>query len=299
MTASIDRRTALFGSLLTASTFASFSALTQPSHAQNTAIQTAKARLADLDRKHGGRLGVAILNIATGNQVEHRGHERFALCSTFKLLTAAFVLARTDRNEEQLDRRIVFAKSDLVTWSPVTEKRVGQPGMTLEELCEAAITQSDNTAANCLLASFGGPAGLTAFLRSIGDDVTRLDRIELELNEATPGDPRDTTTPAAMLNSMRKILVGDGLSAPSRERLIAWLIANKTGATRLRAGLPHEWRVGDKTGSGGYNSTNDVAIVWPPNKDPLLITAYYTESKGTGDQRNAILAEVGKIAMMV
>ena len=165
------------------------------------------------------------------------------MCSTFKFLAVAFVLARVDRGEERLDRRITFTEQDLVTYSPVTKERVGATGMTIAELCDAAITVSDNAAGNLLLASFGGPPALTAYARSLGDEVTRLDRIETDLNEATPGDPRDTTTPTAMAENVRRLVVGDALSAPSRERLKALLIANKTGDARLRAGFPKTWSV--------------------------------------------------------
>jgi hypothetical protein len=181
--------------------------------------------------------------------VSHRGDERFALCSTFKLLAAAFVLARVDRNEESLTRRIAYARDYLVDYSPITEKHIGE-GLTLGDICEAAVTVSDNTAGNLLLDSFGGPAKLTAYLRSLGDRVTRLDRREPELNEVRPGDPRDTTAPVAMLEILRKTVLGTALSASSRKQLIAWLVANKTGDKRLRAGVPRGWRVGDKTGSG-------------------------------------------------
>ena len=168
--------------------------------------------------------------------------------------------------------------------------------MTLAELCEAAITLSDNTAGNLLLASFGGPAGLTAFVRALGDEMTRLDRIEPELNEATPGDPRDTTTPAAMLENLRRLVLGDALSGASREQLTAWLVANKTGGKRLRAGLPPEWRVGDKTGGGGNGATNDIAVAWPPGRPPIIVSAYFGESSASLDARNAVLASIGRIA---
>jgi beta-lactamase class A len=281
---SITRRTALAGSLLAFSSLGS-----------RAAAQDPKARLADLERRHGGRLGVAILDTQTGRRIEHRAGERFALCSTFKAVAAALVLARVDRGEESLDRRVTFAASDLVRWSPVTEKHVGT-GMTMAEICEAAITMSDNTAGNLMLESFGGPAALTAFARSLGDPITRLDRIETALNEATPGDPRDTTTPGAMLGTMNKLLLGEALSGSSRGRLTAWLIANKTGDKRIRAALPRDWRVGDKTGTGGNGAANDVAILWPPGRSPILVAAYYAEAKATDEQRSAVLAEVGRVA---
>jgi beta-lactamase class A len=256
----------------------------------------AAARLADLETANGGRLGVAVMDMATGTRIEHRAHERFAMCSTFKFLAAACVLARVDRNEERLERRIEFAESDLVTYSPVTKDHVGAGGMSVADLCAAAMTLSDNTAANLLLASFGGPPGLTAFVRSIGDDTTRLDRIETSLNEATPGDPRDTTTPAAMLEAMRKLVLGDALSAASRVQLTTWLVANKTGDKRLRAGFPKDWRVGDKTGSGGNGATNDIAIAWPPGRAPIFVSAYFAAAPGSLDAHNAVLEAVGRIA---
>ena len=249
-----------------------------------------------LERRHGGRLGVAVLDTGSGRRMAHRPDERFAMASTFKFLAAAFVLARCDKGEERLQRRIAFAQQDLVTYSPITEKHIGQGGMTMAELCEAAVTLSDNTAANLLLASFGGPAGLTAYVRSLGDDTARLDRIETALNEATPGDPRDTTTPAAMLGTMQKLLVGEALSRASREQLIAWLVANKTGDQRLRAGVPQGWRVGDKTGTGGHGATNDIGILWPPGRAPILVAAYFAEAQASDAERSAVLAEVGRIA---
>src|SRR5229473_7495406 len=175
--------------------------------------------VAGLERRHGGRLGVAVLDSARIKLIAHRGDERFALCSTHKLLSAAFVLARVDRKQESLTRRNVYERDYLVHYSPITEKHVGDSGLTVGEICEAAMTLSDNTAANLLLDSFGGPAELTAYLRSLGDSVTRLDRREPELNEAKPGDPRDTTTPIAMLEILGKTVLGTALSTSSREQL--------------------------------------------------------------------------------
>jgi beta-lactamase class A len=265
--------------------------LALPAFANDTA-----SPLAELERRNGGRLGVAALDTASGRRVGHRADELFPLCSTFKFLAAAFVLARVDRGEEKLDRRIVYSDKDLVTYSPVTKEHV-DGGMTLAEICDAAVTLSDNTAGNLMFASFGGPSGLTSYMRSLGDRTTRLDRIETELNEAKPGDPRDTTTPAAMLGTMQRLLIGDALSAPSRDRLIGWLLASKTGARRLRAGLPADWRVGDKTGTGNNGTVNDVAIAFPPGRAPILIAAYYTESTISDDARNTVIAEAGRLAV--
>lgn len=280
MPASIARRTLLVAPLLSVPAFAD---------------ETISA-LRELERRNGGRLGVALLDTASGRRVAHRGDERFPMCSTFKFLAAALMLARIDRGEERLDRRIVFAESDLVPYSPATKEHAGPGGMTVDAICVAAVTLSDNTAGNLMLASFGGPAGLTAFVRELGDPVTRLDRIETELNEGTPGDPRDTTSPLAMLATMQKLVAGNVLSAGSRERLIGWLVANKTGDKRLRAGLPASWRVGDKTGTGGNGSANDIAVAWPPGRAPVFIAVYYTGSTISDEARSAAIAEAGRIA---
>ena len=242
------------------------------------------------------RLGVAALDTGDGSLLQYRGDERFPMCSTFKLLAAAAVLKGSGDDLAGLQRRVRFDKSDLVTYSPETEKHVGGDGMSLAQICEAAITLSDNTAANLILKNIGGPEGLTAFARSLGDQVTRLDRIELELNEAVPGDPRDTTSPNAMAATARKLLLGDPLNAAARDQLTRWLIANKTGDARLRAGLPRGWRVGDKTGTGlpGTGTANDVAIVWPANRPPLIIACYLTRSTLEAAAQNEIIASVGR-----
>jgi beta-lactamase class A len=216
------------------------------------------------------------------------------MCSTFKLLATAAILKRVEAGQESLERRIPFDASDLVVNSPTMIARVGEGSLTLAEICEAAMIVSDNTAGNLLLASLGGPAGLTTFARSLGDQTTRLDRIEPDLNQALPGDPRDTTSPAAMLGNLRTLVLGHVLSSTSRRQLTAWLLGNKTGDTRLRARLPKDWRVGDKTGAGEHGTTNDVGLFWPPDRDPAIVCAYLTTSPGSPEQRNATLAAVGE-----
>lgn len=255
-------------------------------------------QLADLERRHGGRLGVAVLDTATKRLVSRRGNERFALCSTFKMLAVGYVLARVDRGEESLDRRIVYGGDYLVDYSPITEKHVGA-GLTVREICEAAVTLSDNSAANLLLDSFGGPSALTAYLSGLGDHVTRLDRRELELNDVKPDDPRDTTSPRAMIGLMQSLLLGPALSPPLRGQLTTWLVESKTGYQRLRAGIPADWRVGDKTGTGPGRETNDVAIIWPRGRSPLLVAAYYAESVGSAAEREMVLADVGRLAVTI
>ncbi|MEP9379877.1 class A beta-lactamase [Aquabacter sp. CN5-332] len=250
-------------------------------------------RLAAIEARTGGRLGVAVIDTANDARAGYRADERFPMCSTFKVLASAAVLSRVDAGKETLDRRIRYDKADLVTYSPATEKHVSD-GMTLAELCAAAITLSDNTAGNLLLANIGGPEGLTAYARLIGDPVSRLDRIETALNEAAPGDPHDTTTPAAMAANLRRLVLGDALSAASRKQLTDWLLANTTGDTRLRAGLPG-WRVGDKTGTGENGTYNDVGIAWPTGRPPVIIAVYLTTAKAPLADSNAAIAEVARV----
>jgi beta-lactamase class A len=248
-----------------------------------------------LEARHGGRLGVTILHSGTGATLGRRGDERFPMCSTYKFLAAARVLARVDRGEEQLDRRVMFGPEALVPYAPVTSHFVGR-GMALGELCAAAVTLSDNVAGNLLLESFGGPAALTGWLRTLGDHVTRLDRMEPALNEAKPGDPRDTTTPDAMAGLLRATLLGDALSPGSRAQLADWMFADKVGDARFRAGVPQGWRVADKTGSGARNTANDVGGLFPPAGAPVLVAAYYIDSRASGAERDAVLADVARIA---
>lgn len=254
-----------------------------------------EARLAALEAHAGGRLGVAALDTGTGRRLAHRAGERFPMCSTFKVLLAGTVLQRVDRGEARLDLRLPYGKADLLAYAPVTTARLAEGGLTVDELCAAAVEVSDNTAANLLLASVGGPAAVTAFARSLGDPVTRLDRTEPALNEARPGDPRDTTTPDAMAGTLRALLLGPALKPESRARLEGWMAACTTGGTRLRAGIPKDWTASDKTGSGKRGTVNDVAILHPPGRAPILVAAYFTGSRAPGKDRDAVLAEVGRL----
>lgn len=224
------------------------------------------------------------------------------MCSTFKAMAAAHILKRVDEKREALDRRIVFSQQDVVRASPGTQGRTGQPGMTIAELCDAAVTLSDNTAGNVLLASFGGPAGLTGFFRSIGDDISRLDRIETDLNyHDNADDIRDTTTAAAMVENLRKLVFGDALSPASRSQFVSWLVNNKTSDARIRAGVPRDCLVGDKTGVNGDKdgNLNDIAVLWPANRAPIIVAAYCEIPGISAGDRNAVIAEIGKIAMQV
>jgi len=265
-----------------------------PSRALALKARAIEAALASIEKGVDGRLGVAIHDLQSGLQTGHRSSERFPMCSTFKLMLAASVLARVDSRQENLERRIVFGEDRLDRYAPVTGRHVGAPGMTVAELCDAAVTMSDNTAANVLLDTIGGPPGLTAFMRRLGDTVTRLDRTEPTLNTAIPGDLRDTTTPIAMLGSMRNVLLDDALSPASRAQLLAWAAGNRVGDARLRAGVPHDWRVADKTGTGEHGTTNDIGILWPHERAPVLVTVYLTEAHAPAASREAAIAEVAR-----
>ncbi|PCI81675.1 MAG: class A beta-lactamase [SAR86 cluster bacterium] len=246
----------------------------------------------EVERRLGARLGLAILDDESGRRWTYQADQRFPMCSTFKVLASSAFLARVDRGEDSLDRRVIISEDDLVSYSPLTETRVAGQGMTMAEICEAALTLSDNTAGNKILESIGGPSGLTEFARSIGDAVSRLDRWETELNEALVGDERDTTSPHAMTQTLRELLLGDTLTENSRQQLAHWMTANKTGDSKLRAGLPLEWTIGDKTGGGNNGTMADVAIVWPVNRPPLIVAVYMTETTASFDDCNAGIAEI-------
>ena len=239
--------------------------------------------LVAIEASVGGRLGVFALDTGSGRTLAHRADERFAMCSTFKWVLAASVLARVDRGELSLSQRLAYGPADLFEHAPVAREHVSEGAMTLETAARAAVSVSDNTAANLLLAQVGGPAGLTAFIRQAGDAVTRLDRTELALNSNGPGDPRDTTSPRAMVGLMNAVLCGDVLKSASRERLIDMLVACETGKRRLRAGLPSDWTAGDKTGTGENNAVNDLAIAIPPGRAPVLMAVYMSEGRAESD----------------
>ncbi|MGH1570539.1 class A beta-lactamase [Methylobacterium sp. P31] len=254
--------------------------------------------LVAIERRLGGRIGVAAG--ASGRiLLDYRSDERFPLCSTFKVLAAAAILARADTGAEALDRVVTYGPGDLLSYAPVARKAL-QAGsktgrLSVADLCAAALEWSDNTAANLLLARLGGPDGLTAWLRGIGDPVTRLDRTEPTLNSAIPEYPRDTTTPNAMGATLGRILLGSVLSAPSRGRLEGWMVACRTGAKRLRAGLPKDWTIGDKTGSGDNGSVNDVAILRRPGRAPVIAAVYVTGSAAPAEAYEATYAEIGRL----
>ncbi|MEU6827230.1 class A beta-lactamase [Nocardia beijingensis] len=264
--------------------------------ASQTPSAAAAASFTEFETEHAARLGVYAIDTGSGRTVAHRDAERFPMASTFKGLACGALLRDHPLSTGYFDQVIHYSRSELVENSPVTEKHA-DTGMTVAELCEAAITVSDNTAGNQVLKLLGGPEGFTAFLRSIGDATSRLDRWETELNSAVPGDERDTTTPAALAADYRGLVVGDVLAEAERAQLKSWLIASKTGADRIRAALPAGWTVGNKTGSPAYGSALDVAVVWPPGRDPFVIAVLSTKAEQNAAADGPLVAEAARAAV--
>ena len=250
--------------------------------------------LTDYERDSGGHTGIYAKNLKTGAEVSWRAHERFVMCSSFKASLAACVLAGVDRGQARLDEQIAYGPSDLMEWAPVAKQNLEKGALSVADMCAAAVELSDNTCANALLARVGGPSALTAFWRSIGDTVSRLDHNEPELNRTPPGDPHDTTTPAAMAGNLRKFILGDALSPTSREHLTGWMLGCKTGDNRLRAGLPKDWRVGDKTGNNGKDCSGDIAVTWSTRGEPVVICAYTRGGAPTPRQVDDVFAQIGR-----
>ncbi len=300
MTFDLSRRAVLGGALGASLSAACASSRSTPPAAAARDVpaepSAAAAAIAALEARIGGRVGFFALDTGSGAELAHRADERFALCSTFKALLAAAVLERVDRGEVALQQRIAYGEKDLLEYAPVTREKLAQGALSVEALLAASLIVSDNTAANLLFPLVGGPAGLTGFLRRHGDDVTRLDRDEPMLNTNLPGDARDTTSPRAMAGTLRTILLGDVLSAASRQRWLDWLAASTTGKARLRAGLPEDYVVGDKTGTGENGAVNDVALAWPAKRAPLIIVAYLSGSRLPLERLNAAHAELARIA---
>jgi beta-lactamase class A len=248
------------------------------------------------ERDTGGRIGLYAENLTTGLKISWRGNERFVMCSTFKASLAAMVLARVDRGQDQLRQMISYGPQDVPDWyAPVARKNLAKGAMSVADMCAAAVEYSDNTCANLLLARVGGPSALTAFWRSIGDRVTRLDHNEPVLNRSPPGDPHDTTTPAAMVANLRRFLLGNVLSTGSRARLTDWMVDCKTGDERLRGGIPKTWRIADKTGNNGKDAAGDIAVAWPRPDRPVLICAYTQGGLPTAARLASVFADIGRM----
>nr|WP_214406193.1 class A beta-lactamase [Pseudonocardia lacus] len=262
--------------------------------AASTVIDTADAAFAQLERDFDARLGVFAVDTGSERTLAFRADERFAYASTFKALAAAAVLDGTSPAE--LDQLVPYTAADLVAYSPITERRTGA-GMTLRELCDAAVRYSDNTAGNLLLRHLGGPAGLDAALAALGDDVTRVERTEPELNQAVPGDDRDTSTPRAMAGDLRAYALGDALDDDDRTLLTGWLRENTTGGALIRAGVPAGWEVGDKTGTGSYGTRNDIAVLRPPDRAPIVLVVMSSRGEQNAEHDDALVAAAARAAV--
>ncbi|KHO21594.1 class A beta-lactamase [Mycolicibacterium setense] len=286
----LSRRNVLIGSLVAVAAVGAGVGNAAPAFAAPIDDQ-----IAELERRDNALIGLYATNLDSGRTITHRPDEMFAMCSTFKGYAAARVLQMVGRRQISLDNRVFVDPDAIVEYSPVTEPRAGGE-MTLGELCRAALQQSDNTAGNLLLKTIDGPPGITAFARSIGDQRTRLDRWETELNSAIPGDPRDTSTPAALAGGYREILAGDALSPPQRRQLQDWMRANETSS--VRAGLPEGWTTADKTGSGDFGSTNDVGIAYGPDGQQLLL-AVMTRSQADDPKADNLRPLIGELAALM
>ncbi len=249
----------------------------------------------EIEERLNARVGVVMFDTQTGSSDIYRGEGRFPVLSTFKTLACAHLLHLSEQGQVSLDSLVPIQRSDLVPYAPVTEKLVGGPGMSLGDLCHATMTTSDNTAANLILRATGGPSALTGFLRALGDKTTRLDRWEVELNTAIPGDKRDTTSPLAMIATLRTILLGNTLAPASRQQLIDWMKGTQVADHLLRSTLPPGWQIADRTGAGENGARAITAIVLPPERAPVLIAIYITETDASFDRRNAAIAEIGTI----
>jgi beta-lactamase class A len=258
---------------------------------------SAQRALKELHKRLGGRLGVHVLDSQSGKRLAYDDESRYAMASTFKLPLAAALLWQVDRGAFPLTHNLAIGREDVIANSPAVEEKLaaGASAMSIADLCAAAVVRSDNAAANVLLRGLGGPAAFTQFMRSIDDRHTRLDRIEPTLNNNQPGDARDTTTPRAMVDSLLKIFTQGVLSLGSRALLIEWTTASRTGLERVRAGLPKSWTAGDKTGTGQNGAVNDLVITYPPERRPIFIAVYMSESALPLEQLNAAHAEIGGI----
>ena len=286
-----SRRTLLIGASL------ALASSRLPAAQGNVETGGAQDRLREMEGTLGGRLGVAALDMESDRRIDYRSASLFPMCSTFKLLLAGAVLSKVDHGKEQLDRAIPLTQDDILDYAPVAKTLLPKGRMTVSEALTGALVDSDNSAANLLLSSIGGPGALTLFARTLGDKSTHLDRVEPFLNEAMPGDARDTTTPAAMLNDLGVLLLENALSDSSRAFLAESMVKCRTGANKLRAGLPGGWKIGDKTGMGERGATCDVAIAWPPGRKPLLIAAYLADSPAPLADRNKAMADIARLVV--
>jgi len=264
--------------------------------AQQKMPSAIQKKLADLEVSSGGRIGLFLINTGDNTHLQYHAKERFPMCSTSKVMAVSAILKQSTKDRHLLQHKLAYTKKDveLSGYAPITKNHIND-GLAISELCEAAITRSDNTAMNLLMKKLGGPEAVTSFAYSIGDNKFRLDRYEPELNSAIPGDLRDTTTPEAMTESLNKLAFGEALELTQQHKLLAWLKSNTTGSARIRAGVPKGWLVGDKTGTGSYGTTNDIGIIWPPKGSPIVVAIYFTQNKKDAAPRDDVIASVTRI----
>lgn len=286
--------------LILAGVTAPLAAATMRTQAQTTGLplSVAHERLTQLEASTKGRLGLFACDTVFGTRVEYREDERFAICSTFKTVVVGAILKRSEQDPDLLQRRISYDKNDVQAsgYAPITQKHV-QDGMSIADLCAAAMQYSDNAAVNLLMKELDGPEAVTAFARAIGDETFRLDRWEPQLNSALPGDVRDTSTPQAMAFTLQRLMLGNALGEAQRGQLQAWMTGNTTGGQRVRAGVPHGWIVADKTGTGDYGTTNDIAVLLPPGGAPIVVAIFFTQADQHAKPRDDVLAAATRIAL--
>jgi beta-lactamase class A len=291
----LPRRTLLFGGLAVALAGCGGSpSPTAPSSTTTSPTAAPDADLAALEQKFGGRLGFYALDTGSGRSVSYRTDERFLMCSTHKVLVVGAILQLRQQQSGLLDRVIPYDKSKVLSYAPITSQHTS---MKVSELCEATLKVSDNTADNLLIDLLKGPQAVTAFARTLGDNVTRLDRIEPQLNDGAPGDERDTTKPPVFASDLYALVAGEGLDTAGRDLLVNWMKSSTTGLDLVRAGLPKDWTAADKSGSGSKGEVNDVAVVWPPNHAPLVITAYTAPKDPKSTAGRKLIADATAIAV--
>lgn len=265
------------------------------SKSPSAAAKESSGEFTALERKFGARLGVYAIDTGSGREVSHNGDKRFSYNSTFKALAAGAVLRK--HSDSEMDRVVTYSKDDLIEHSPVTEKNVDK-GMTLDELCDAAVRYSDNAATNLLFDALGGPKALDATLAELGDDATRMERREQALSGWVPGEKRDTSTPRAMAENLRTFALGDALNKADRKRLTTWMRTNTTGDTLIKAGVPKSWKVGDKSGQGQYyGARGDIAVVWPPDSDPIVMAVLSHRKEKDDEPKDELIAEAASVAV--
>ncbi|MEV6606284.1 class A beta-lactamase [Kutzneria sp. NPDC051319] len=290
----LPRRTLLLGGLAATLAGCSTAPATTPPTSTTTSSAAQDPDLAALEQKFGGRLGFYALDTGSGRSVAYRADERFLMCSTHKVLVVGAILQLRQQQPGLLDRVIAYDKSKVLSYAPVTSLHTS---MKVSELCEATLKVSDNTADNLLIELLKGPQAVTAFARDLGDNVTRLDRFEPDLNDGAPGDERDTTKPPVFASDLYALTGGEGLDAAGRDLLVNWMKSSTTGLDLVRGGLPKDWAAADKSGSGAKGEVNDVAVVWPPNRAPLVITAYTAPKDPKSTAGRKLIADATGIAV--